>query len=202
LIVTSKAGDALALQTKQVFTTGEAAAVCGVSQQTIIRCFDKGKIDGFRVPGSRFRRIPRAGLLRFMKDNDISCASLGRDKIRTLVVDDDEQIVALLTELLESDGRFEVESADNGYDAGVLTERLMPDLVLLDYMLPDVNGNIVCKRIRSNPMTETTRIIIISGATDRDEIAQMARDGADDFIAKPFHPDVLFSRVGALFTSP
>ena len=137
-----------------------------------------------------------------MKDNDISCASLGRDKIRTLVVDDDEQIVTLLTELLESDGRFEIETADNGYDAGVLTERLMPDLVLLDYMLPDVNGNIVCKRIRSNPMTETTRIIIISGATDRDEIAQMARDGADDFIAKPFHPDALFSRVGALFTSP
>ena len=136
-----------------------------------------------------------------MKDNDISCAPLGREKIRTLVVDDDEQIVALLTELLESDGRFEVETADNGYDAGVLTERLMPDLVLLDYMLPDVNGNIVCKRIRSNPMTETTRIIIISGATDQDEIAQMSRDGADDFIAKPFHPDVLFSRVGALFTS-
>ena len=133
-----------------------------------------------------------------MKDNDISCAPLGRDKIRTMVVDDDEQIVALLTELLESDGRFEVETADNGYDAGVLTERLMPDLVLLDYMLPDVNGNIVCKRIRSNPMTETTRIIIISGATDQDEIAQMARDGADDFIAKPFDPSHLLARVTEL----
>ena len=187
------------LQTKQVFTTGEAAGLCGVSQQTIIRCFDKGKIDGFRVPGSRFRRIPRSSLIRFMKRNDISCAPLGREKIRTLVVDDDEQILALLQELLESDGRFEVQTADNGYDAGILTERLMPDLVLLDYMLPDVNGNIVCKRIRSNPMTESTRIIIISGATDQEEISQMARDGADDFIAKPFHPDHLFSRVGALF---
>ena len=199
--MTSKAGDASTLQTKQVFTTGEAATLCGVSQQTIIRCFDKGKIDGFRVPGSRFRRIPRAGLLRFMKLNDISCAPLGRSKIRTLVVDDDEQILALLTELLESDGRFEVETADNGYDAGILTERIMPDLILLDYMLPDVNGNIVCKRIRSNPMTESTRIIIISGATDQEEINQMGRDGADDFIPKPFRPDVLVSRVGALFTS-
>ena len=197
--MTSRAGEAQSLQTKPVFTTGEAAAVCGVSQQTIIRCFDKGKIDGFRVPGSRFRRIPRTSLIRFMKHNDIPCAPLGREKIRTLVVDDDEQIVNLLQELLESDGRFEVETADNGYDAGVLTERLMPDLVLLDYMLPDVNGNIVCKRIRSNPMTQSTRIIIISGATDPDEISQMSRDGADDFIAKPFHPDILFSRVGALF---
>jgi len=199
--VTSKAGERQSLQAKQVFTTGEAAALCGVSQQTIIRCFDKGQIDGFRVPGSRFRRIPKAGLICFMKRNDISRAALEREKIRTLLVDDDEQIVALLRELLESDGRFEVETADNGYDAGILTERLMPDLVLLDYMLPDVNGNIVCKRIRSNPMTRSTRIIIISGATDQDEITQISRDGADDFIAKPFHPDTLFSRVGALFRS-
>ena len=116
-------------------------------------------------------------------------------------MDDDEQIVALLREVLENDGRFEVETADNGYDAGILTERLNPDLVLLDYMLPDVNGNIVCNRIRSNPMTESTRIIIISGATDRAEIDRMGRDGADDFIPKPFRPDVLVSRVGALFTS-
>ena len=199
--MTSKSGDASTLQAKQVFTTGEAAVLCGVSQQTIIRCFDKGQIDGFRVPGSRFRRIPRSGLLRFMRVNGISCAPLGRSKIRTLVVDDDEQIVALLREVLENDGRFEVETADNGYDAGILTERLTPDLVLLDYMLPDVNGNIVCKRIRSNPMTESTRIIIISGATDRAEIDRMGRDGADDFIPKPFRPDVLVSRVGALFTS-
>ncbi len=51
---------------KQVFTTGEAAEICKVSQQTIIRCFDSGRLNGFRVPGSKFRRIPRVELLRFM----------------------------------------------------------------------------------------------------------------------------------------
>ena len=56
---------------KQVFSTGEAAKACGISQQTIIRCFDDGRIHGFRVPGSRFRRIPRAELLVFMRRNDI-----------------------------------------------------------------------------------------------------------------------------------
>ena len=54
---------------KKIFTTGEAAEVCKVSQQTIIRCFDSGRLKGFRVPGSRFRRIPRDELLRFMNDN-------------------------------------------------------------------------------------------------------------------------------------
>ena len=51
---------------KTVFTTGEAAEICKVSQQTIIRCFDSGRLKGFRVPGSRFRRIPREALLQFM----------------------------------------------------------------------------------------------------------------------------------------
>ena len=52
---------------KTVFTTGEAAKICKVSQQTIIRCFDSGRLQGFRVPGSRFRRIPRDELLRFVR---------------------------------------------------------------------------------------------------------------------------------------
>jgi len=56
---------------KTVFTTGEAAKICKVSQQTIIRCFDSGQLKGFRVPGSRFRRIPRDQLYAFMRDNGI-----------------------------------------------------------------------------------------------------------------------------------
>ena len=60
-----------AMSTKTVFTTGEAARICKVSQQTIIRCFDNGTLKGFRVPGSRFRRIPREQLFQFMKENGI-----------------------------------------------------------------------------------------------------------------------------------
>ena len=62
--------------TKSVFTTGEAAAVCKVSQQTIIRCFDSGRLIGFRVPGSKFRRIPREELIRFMRENNIPLDTL------------------------------------------------------------------------------------------------------------------------------
>ena len=56
---------------KTVFTTGEAAKICKVSQQTIIRCFDNGQLKGFRVPGSRFRRIPRESLYKFMKELEV-----------------------------------------------------------------------------------------------------------------------------------
>ena len=53
---------------KAVYTTGEAATICKLSQQTIIRCFDSGQLKGFRVPGSKFRRIPRETLIQFMKE--------------------------------------------------------------------------------------------------------------------------------------
>ncbi len=183
---------------KQVFTTGEAAEVCKVSQQTIIRCFDAGRLQGFRVPGSRFRRIPRIELLRFMKANDIPTESLESAKKRVLVVDDDEQIVELFLDILGRDDRFEVQTAATGYDAGVLTEQFRPHLVLLDYMLPDINGNLVCDRIRANPDLAGTKIIIVSGVVKPDEIEALMESGADDFVKKPFDIGELIERMKGL----
>ena len=152
---------------KRVFTTGEAAAVCKVSQQTIIRCFDSGKLQGFRVPGSKFRRIPREELIRFMKANSIPTEILDAGRKRVLVVDDDPGIVQLFVDVLSRDGRFDVQTATSGYDAGMLTESFRPHLIVLDYMLPDVNGNIVCQRIRANPALAQTRIIFVSGVINQ-----------------------------------
>ena len=86
---------------KTVFTTGEAAKICKVSQQTIIRCFDSGQLKGFRVPGSRFRRIPRDQLYAFMRDNGIPTDALDSGKRKVLVVDDDEDLVELIVDALE-----------------------------------------------------------------------------------------------------
>ena len=97
------------IQHKAVYTTGEVSRICNISQQTVIRCFDSGKLNGFRVPGSRFRRIPRESLLNFMKEHDIPFDQLDSGKRRVLVVDDDEAIVDMFTELFERDGRFEVD---------------------------------------------------------------------------------------------
>ncbi|MFM1832276.1 MAG: hypothetical protein RLZZ461_592 [Planctomycetota bacterium] len=186
------------LASKQVFTTGEAAEICNVSQQTIIRCFDRGRLTGFRVPGSKFRRIPRAELLRFMRENGIPADLLGDSAIRILVVDDDPGIVRLMEELLGRDGRFEVRTATTGYDAGMATREFRPNLVLLDYMLPDVNGNVVCERLRADPELSDTRIIIVSGVVRQDEIDALLAAGADDFVAKPFDAEELIARIIAL----
>jgi excisionase family DNA binding protein len=185
---------------KTVFTTGEAADICKVSQQTIIRCFDSGRLRGFRVPGSRFRRIPRDALIQFMKENGIPPDNLDSGKHKILVVDDDPEIVELFVDVLERDGRFEVKTANSGYDAGILTQEFVPDLVILDYMLPDINGNVVCQTIRKNPNFEHIKIIIVSGVVNQDEINELLKSGADDFVKKPFNIEKLIERVGELLT--
>jgi excisionase family DNA binding protein len=183
---------------KSVFTTGEAAEICKVSQQTIIRCFDSGRLKGFRVPGSRFRRIPRDALIAFMKENGIPAENLDSGKSKILVVDDDPEIVELFVDVLHRDGRFEVKTAATGYDAGMITQEFLPDLVILDYMLPDINGNVVCKTIRTKPEFEHTKIIIVSGVVNQDEINELLKSGADDFVKKPFNIEKLIERIGQL----
>jgi len=182
---------------KTVFTTGEAAKVCKVSQQTIIRCFDNGQLKGFRVPGSKFRRIPREMLFKFMKDNGIPTDALESGKRKVLVVDDDVEIVELLQRALEEDGRFEVRIAANGFDAGMMVKEYRPDLIVLDVMLPDINGKEVCHRVRSDNSLEEVRIICISGMVEEDKIQELKLAGADDFVHKPFEVDYLIDRMCA-----
>ena len=183
---------------KDLYTTGEAADICSLSQQTIIRCFDSGRLRGFRIPGSKFRKIPRDNLLKFMKENSIPMQSLQTGKKRLLIVDDDAEIVELMVDVLGSDGRFDIKTASTGYDAGIMTQKFNPDLILLDYMLPDVNGNIVCKTIKENPEFSNTRIIIISGVINQIEIDDLLKAGAEAFMKKPFSITELIEKIGAV----
>lgn len=183
---------------KTVFTTGEAAKICNVSQQTIIRCFDSGQLKGFRVPGSRFRRIPREVLYKFMKDNGIPTDALESGKRKALVVDDDVELVELLRDVLISDGRFEVRVANNGFDAGMMVREYHPDVIVLDVMLPDINGKEVCQRVRSDSALDDVQIICISGMVERDKIEELKEAGANDFLQKPFEVETLVNRICTL----
>jgi len=180
---------------KTVFTTGEAAKICKVSQQTIIRCFDSGQLKGFRVPGSRFRRIPREQLLSFMRDNGIPTDALDSGKRKILVVDDDEELVELITDVLERDTRFEVRSVNNGFDAGMMVKDYRPDLIVLDVMLPDINGKEVCQRVRGDSSMQEVQIICISGMVEEDKIGELKAAGANDFMHKPFEVELLIDRI-------
>ena len=134
-------------------------------------------------------------LYRFMKDNGIPTDALESGRRKALIVDDDEELVELIRDVFDADGRFDVRVANNGFDAGMMVKEYKPDIIVLDVMLPDINGKEVCQRVRSDSALDDVRIICISGMVEADKIDDLKEAGADDFMQKPFEVDALFARV-------
>ena len=85
--------------------------------------------------------------------------------------------------------------ANNGFDAGMMVKEYRPDLIVLDVMLPDINGKEVCHRVRADPTLEDVRILCISGMVEDDKIHELRLAGADYFLPKPFEIDTLIDRM-------
>lgn len=135
---------------KQVFTTGEAAKICNVSQQTIIRCFDNGRLQGFKVPGSRFRRIPRAELLRFMQQNNMDQSRLGTTEIQVLVIglSSDETDGVIRNHAIGHN--IKIHHASNAWEAGFLAHKCDPKLVFIDSNVSGVQEQMVHKTLTNS----------------------------------------------------
>ena len=119
----------------------------------------------------------------------------GTQRATLLIVDDDRDLVELITDVLARDGRFEVRSVNNGFDAGVMLKEYHPDLIILDIMLPDINGKAVCQRVRSDSALDDVRIICISGMVEADKVDDLKAAGANDFLQKPFEVERLLERM-------
>jgi DNA-binding response OmpR family regulator len=116
-------------------------------------------------------------------------------KRKALIVDDDPELVELITDALEADGRFEVRTANNGFDAGMMVREYHPDVIVLDVMLPDINGKEVCQRVRSDSALDDVRIICISGMVEQDKIQDLKSAGANHFLQKPFEVEILIDTI-------
>lgn len=133
-----------------------------------------------------------------MKDNGIPTDALESGKRKVLLVDDDAELLELINNVLNEDGRFEVRTAGNGFDAGMMVKDYRPDLIVLDVMLPDINGREVCHRVRADSALEDVRILCISGMIEEDKIQELRLSGADDFLHKPFEIEALIDRMCGL----
>jgi DNA-binding response OmpR family regulator len=96
---------------------------------------------------------------------------------------------------LDRDARFEVRTVNNGFDAGRMVKEYRPDLIVLDVMLPDINGKEVCQRVRADHNMDDVRIICISGMVEDDKISELKDAGANDFMHKPFEVEKLVERM-------
>ncbi|MBI5091597.1 MAG: response regulator, partial [Candidatus Hydrogenedentes bacterium] len=147
----------------KVFTSGEVATICGVSADTVSRWFDLGQIDGYRLGPGGDRRIPYDSLRRFMLSHGIPLERLEEGERRILVVDDDPYYLDIIPAALLKDADYQVAVASTGFDAGGQVVEQNPHLIILDIHLSDMDGRMVCERVKGRPETRMTRILAISG---------------------------------------
>ena len=172
---------------QEVFTTGEVAKACNVTIRTVIRWIDTGQLDGYKIPGSRDRRVPRPNLIKFMEAHGLPLGVLDPNagRKRVLIVDDDEAILELLEPFVRTLGDVEVATASNGYEAGTKTISLKPDVLLIDYNLGDITGLDVARTARTHEELKEMRIVCMSGFLDESNLEQIRAEGVDDFLKKP-----------------
>jgi len=186
----------------KVYTSGEVATICGVSADTVSRWFDLGQIQGYRLGPGGDRRIPYENLKQFMLSHGIPLERLEEGKRRVLVVDDDPYYLDIIPSILAKQEDWEVVIASTGFDAGAQVVEHNPHLIILDIHLSDMDGRMVCERVKGRPETRGTRILAISGFIDDDEARELTDYGFDDYLKKPFKTEELLDRVSSLFDKP
>lgn len=172
---------------KDILTTGEVAKICNVAPRTVSKWFDSGQLRGYRIPGSKDRRIPLNALVKFMKAHNIPLDGIQSGKTRVMIVDDESEIVEVLKKVLTEQANYEVITAHNGFSAGVECEKFRPHVLLLDMHLGDVNGQDVLKLVRGNSDLELTKVIAMSGKLTDGQAHQLLNGGFDGYLKKPFH---------------
>jgi len=122
-----------------------------------------------------------------------------QEKIKILLVDDEQKNIKILLEILEFEEEYIVESALSGRECLELIPDFKPDILLLDIMMPDLNGYEVCKQIRNNSDYSSMKIMMLSGRAMQDEIDKGMAAGADLYISKPFSMTELLDALKVLW---
>ncbi|HAF27524.1 MAG TPA: hypothetical protein DCG75_00610 [Bacteroidales bacterium] len=119
------------------------------------------------------------------------------NKKKVLIIEDEELIQKFFVEILEY--KYEIHVADNGEEGLKLAHEIVPDMVMLDIMMPQMDGFEVCSILRKDKKFEKSIIIMVTGLSDRDSKMKALKMGADDIIAKPFNPIDVRTKVQLLF---
>jgi excisionase family DNA binding protein len=174
---------------KDVLTTGEVAKICNVAPRTVSKWFDSGSLRGYRIPGSKDRRIPVGELVKFMRAHGIPLDGISSGRTRVLIVDDQQDITSVLQKVLSEQTNYEVRIASSAFEAGMECERFKPHVVLLDIHLGDsttASAKQVCKLVQGSEHLQMTRMVAMSGKLTDGQAQGIRALGFDSFLKKPF----------------
>lgn len=180
---------------RQVLTTGDVAKLCNVAPRTVSKWFDTGQLRGYRIPGSKDRRIPLDALVRFMRAHDIPLNGLAVGTCRVLVLDSDAAFAEALLGRLNDHGEFEARIATSAFEAGAVAFDFQPHAALVDIQLPDVNAKAIADYFRAEPTLRSACLIATGSGLTAHEGESLVQQGFDTWISKPFDLSEFISKL-------
>ncbi len=126
--------------------------------------------------------------------------TFGKDRPRILIVDDEPDVVTFIETALRLEGKYELAAAFDGFEARHQLTTFRPHLVILDLMLPGMNGFDICQTVRSDPAARNVRILVVTGFATDENIEKALRYGADDYLEKPLKLESLREKARRLLT--
>ena len=170
---------------KNVLTTGDVAKICNVAPRTVSKWFDSGQLKGYRIPGSKDRRIPVSELIRFMKAHNMPTEALPVGKIRVLVVDSNKEAASNLANALKTKGNYDVQAVCTNFDAGAVAQKFAPHVLLINLLAEEINATRICKSIRSNEELQTIKILALVNHLNDSESTALLQKGFDGHVSNP-----------------
>jgi excisionase family DNA binding protein len=173
---------------KDVLTTGQVARICHVAPRTVSKWFDTGKLRGYRIPGSRDRRIPRKQLEAFMRAHGMPLDGLDGGRCRVLIVDPEAD--GSLLEAMRAWDHYEVRMARNGFEAGLVAERFRPHVIVLEAARDPQEAAAICQNIKETADLQAAKVLA-AGAADPQSLPR----GFDGALPTPYGPEQLAEAV-------
>jgi len=183
---------------KNAFTTFQAADICSSSDSSIKRYIKSGKLKAYRTPGGHYR-IVKNDLFTFMKENNIPIPEREIVRKKILIVDDDEQVRESIAKYLRINVRnYDVATSEDGFDTGIMIAQYMPNIIILDLIMPQMDGFNVCEKIKRNPLIKNIKILVLTGYASDKNVKRAYECGADKVLAKPIEKEELIKEINSL----
>lgn len=170
---------------KNVLTTGDVARICNVAPRTVSKWFDSGQLKGYRIPGSKDRRIPVNELVRFMKLNNMPVPALPVGRMRVVIVDSNADSASALADTLNAKSDYEVRVVRSNFETGTLIQKFAPHVLLINLLAKEIDAVEICRTIRADEELQTIKIIALANHLASGEATALLHKGFDAYVSRP-----------------
>ncbi len=182
---------------ERTYTTHDIARICDVYPSSVVNWIREGKLRSYQTPGGH-HRVTRDDLVAFLGVLRMPLPQELSRRRRVLIVDDDADLAGVLAKALSRRSDWSVETCGDGLEALLRIGRSAPDLLVLDIVIPKMDGVRVCRVLKSSPATRGVRVIAISGQRPPAAEKTLRAIGVEAFYRKPLDLDELAAKAASL----